>query len=275
MTKRAAHLALLMAAAATLSGCQIMGVHRLSSAADTVKAVTAPSSLQEGRQALAENRTGAAIDAFNLALFNGEDPAAAYNGLGVAYARLGRDDLAYRLFRKAVMSDPANPVYSRNFALLMDSPRFTLRTMAEAEPQPSIAQPPQPEAKLAADERGAKLVRSSGHQFSLVTAEPAAVDAPAATRTAALSCRSARRTATCPSARLPLVGSRKQAEGGSKANRSKDPAQAAAWAELMASFDTAPAETGKRKVYDLSTMPRTQSQQGSGSQERRDGNGRS
>lgn len=272
MTKQAKRLALLMAAAATLSGCQIMGVHRIASAAERTRTAATPSSLQEGRLALDENRTAAAIDAFNLALFNGEDPAAAYNGLGVAYARLGRDDLAYRLFKKAMMSDPANPVYSRNFAMLIDSPRFTLRTLAEGASPPPMSQAQLPEAKPPENDRGARLARTSGHQFNLVTAEPAGTS-NAVIRTAILDCPSARRSASCHSPRLPLVGSRKPPESRSNSDRLKDTAQAAAWAELIASFERAPTEAGKRKVYDLSTMPG--SQQGSGSQAKGDSNGRS
>lgn len=80
-----------------------------------------------GRKHLAEGQPGLAIEAFQRALAGGEPVAPAVNGLGVAYARIGRFDLAQRYFEQAAASDPANSQYSDNLARLMRSPALALR----------------------------------------------------------------------------------------------------------------------------------------------------
>jgi tetratricopeptide (TPR) repeat protein len=96
-------------------------------------ALAAGSSTEAGRAQLADGRPGLAIASFQRALTNGEQVAPALNGLGVAYARLDRDDLAERFFREAMAVDPANSRYSENLALLMRSPSFIARSAATAE----------------------------------------------------------------------------------------------------------------------------------------------
>jgi tetratricopeptide (TPR) repeat protein len=58
---------------------------------------------------------------------SGEPIAPAVNGLGVAYARLGRFDLAQRYFQQAMASDPTNTKYADNLAKLMRSPTLAMR----------------------------------------------------------------------------------------------------------------------------------------------------
>lgn len=178
MKRTIAKLALLTGATVALGGCQIFAPNQLASTkAERGKAVRTAdargvSGLDQGRAHLRGQRWGQAIEAFNVALMTGEDPAAAYNGLGVAYARLGREDLAYRFFKKASMSDPENPVYSRNLALLMDSPGFDLAAMNRGERQlaPKAAPVPAPVARQAATlPTPGKLHREAKGQFSLVT----------------------------------------------------------------------------------------------------------
>jgi hypothetical protein len=90
-----------------------------------------PAALETGRRQLADGQTGLAIESFQRALADGEHVAAALNGLGVAYARLGRFDLAQRFFQEAMAADPADARYADNLARLMRSPALALRRDAD------------------------------------------------------------------------------------------------------------------------------------------------
>jgi tetratricopeptide (TPR) repeat protein len=138
----------------------------------------------EGRRQLAEGQTGLAIESFQRALANGEPIAPAANGLGVAYARLDRFDLAQRYFLQARASDPANPQYADNLARLMrssalamrrdeDIARAALQAAAQSEAAAQSAQ-----SVRAASAMG-KLQRVSRGEVRIATAPPQA--APAAT----------------------------------------------------------------------------------------------
>lgn len=87
----------------------------------------AESATSVGRRQLAEGQTGLAIESFQRAMASGEPIAPAVNGLGVAYARLDRFDLAQRYFQQAMASDPANTDYADNLARLMRSPALAMR----------------------------------------------------------------------------------------------------------------------------------------------------
>jgi tetratricopeptide (TPR) repeat protein len=180
---RASAIALLF----SLGGCQFLGKLNIArgGSQEPQQAATAasamPSSLAEGREHLRANRNGLAIDAFNLALVRGEDPAAAYNGLGVAYARVGRGDLAYRFFKKANNSDPDNPVYASNLIRLVDSPDFALNQIdrAPAAPPARVTERPVAAGSAAAAPRvPGKLYREGRGQISLTTRPDTAATAP-------------------------------------------------------------------------------------------------
>ena len=179
---RASAMAMLL----SLGGCQFFGKLNMaqSGSKEQQRSVavdrTMPSSLAEGREHLRSNRNGMAIDAFNLALIRGEDPAAAYNGLGVAYARIGRNDLAYRFFKKANASNPDNPVYASNLIRLVDSPAFALNQIdrAPAAPPARAAERPVAAATTAAPRVPGKLYREGRGQISLTTRPDPAMTAP-------------------------------------------------------------------------------------------------
>ena len=166
-----------------LGGCQFFGNLHLTGkfrdkehAAELAAGTYGPAT-QQGRDYLRSDLTGLAIDAFNRGLATGEDPAAAYNGLGVAYARLGRTDLAYRFFKKATMSDPVNPAYAHNLTSLVNSPAFTLNVMAREMPAPMNRVEPRSEARTAdrpvrTPQVPGKLYREGNRQFSLITVVP-------------------------------------------------------------------------------------------------------
>src|SRR3546814_9961813 len=51
-----------------------------------------------------------------------DSAAEAYNGLGVAYAKLGRADLAERYFKMALSMDGTNPRFAANLDRFYNSP---------------------------------------------------------------------------------------------------------------------------------------------------------
>ncbi|WP_095013106.1 hypothetical protein [Tsuneonella mangrovi] len=73
--------------------------------------------LAAARKALSEGRTSDAIDGFMVARLYPASAAAAYNGLAVAYSRIGRTDLTERFFTKAVALAPQDDRYRANLAL--------------------------------------------------------------------------------------------------------------------------------------------------------------
>lgn len=130
-----------------------------------------------GRAQLAEGRTGLAIESFQRALASGEPIAPAVNGLGVAYARLGRFDLAQRYFRQAMASDPADPRYADNLARLMTSPTLALRRDGDAvQAALRAAATPAASAPETATARAepvpGKLQRVSRSEVRIATAPP-------------------------------------------------------------------------------------------------------
>jgi tetratricopeptide (TPR) repeat protein len=126
-----------------LGACSsFLGIHfaRHTPKAPPVEALAASvgASTAAGRALLADGQPGQAIESFQRALTSGEPQAAALNGLGVAYVRLGRDDLAERFFREAMAADPANTRYADNLTLLMRSPSFAARNAAALAAQASL-----------------------------------------------------------------------------------------------------------------------------------------
>lgn len=74
--------------------------------------------LEEGRVLLMQGQIAAAVASFRIAQL---DPAAApdaMNGLGVAYAKIGRTDLADRYFREALALRPSDDRFAANILRL-------------------------------------------------------------------------------------------------------------------------------------------------------------
>lgn len=72
-----------------------------------------------GRALLDAGQPGLAVDTFRKALAKGEAEAPALNGLGVAYARIGRQDLAIWYFKQAMVVDPGDTRYAKNLERVM------------------------------------------------------------------------------------------------------------------------------------------------------------
>jgi tetratricopeptide (TPR) repeat protein len=250
-------VALVLASATLLSGCQFLGSLNLGHRGGDVRTSKAMASFytDKGRELLRSGRPGEAIEAFNLALATGEVPAPAYNGLGVAYSRIGRPDLSYRFFKKATMSAPDNPVFANNLDRLVKSPQFTLDMspdfQAPQAPQ-QAASAPTGQAANAAPPVAGRLHKSGSHQFSIVTLDPAASEAPAATtrRAQRQGCGAVRSTARdCSGAASVQVVTRRKLPVAAPA--------AAAQGTDVAGNAAAPkaAPAPQRKTIDMRTMP--------------------
>lgn len=165
--------------AATVAGCQSSPWHgRFMSRSDapTLRGKDAgPLQLEEGRQYLREGNISRAVAAFQLARLDSDSAAEANNGLAVAYAKLGRPDLAERYFRTAILLQPDDTRYVANLLrlqgqVLMARQRTATAKLASAAAAPDAA--PGPRAPVAID----RVHRVSAGEFRIQTAEP--VQAP-------------------------------------------------------------------------------------------------
>ena len=127
--------ALAECAAILVSGCATQQnaapEFRLSSSAPAA-AVPGASMLQRGRAQLDAGLNALAIEAFRAEIRTNPDAADAYNGLAVAYGRIGRDDLAQRYFETALAKDPGNGKAQANLARLTDD-TAPITQMAQAD----------------------------------------------------------------------------------------------------------------------------------------------
>lgn len=74
--------------------------------------------LEAGKAHLIHNRPALAVVAFRQASYDPAHAARAYNGMGVAYAQMGRSDLAQKYFEMAIAADPTDGRFSANLAKL-------------------------------------------------------------------------------------------------------------------------------------------------------------
>ncbi|WP_296679633.1 tetratricopeptide repeat protein [Novosphingobium sp.] len=167
-----------------LPGCSaLFGKNKLTSQTGTeeqiqVAAEAAPVKVavmtDAGRKALDHGNAGMAIEAFTRAVTSGEAPAPALNGLGVAYARIGRFDLAQRYFQRAAQIDPDEMRYQSNLSRLMRSPLFAKRHQAD-EANAMLARAEEQQAAAAKTRQAAapgQLQRVGANQFYIKTAAP-------------------------------------------------------------------------------------------------------
>lgn len=140
-----------------------------------------------GRQQLADGQTGAALDSFRLAYAVGEPSAPAFNGIAVAYVRLGSFEQAQRFFGMAIEAAPEEESYRSNMARLMSSPLLAQRKDGDRGAAIAAASVPKgPAAAVPALAEAGKLTRISRNEFRIVTVPQGkeAAKAPV-TRTAA------------------------------------------------------------------------------------------
>ncbi len=109
--------------------------------------------LEEGRAFLRDGNIAAAVASFRIASLDRANQADACNGLGVAYAMLGREDLAQRYFREAMTIEPTNPRYAANILRLQRQVMLASQSHDKAQTSEVYAAVPQPAARLASLER--------------------------------------------------------------------------------------------------------------------------
>lgn len=107
------------------SGCQSfwadLGLASRSASESTMAQEQRVDRLEMGRAALRAGAPGTAIYHFERAILDPATAADAYNGMGVAYARLGREDLAQRFFNTALRLRPGDTRIARNLDRLYAS----------------------------------------------------------------------------------------------------------------------------------------------------------
>ena len=171
--KKVALGASVMVMALMLGGCQALGLGGRHMARTSVDAELAANPvdmgaahLEAGRRALAAGNTVDAIDAFMRAKASPEHMPAAYNGLAVAYSRLGRTDLSERFFLTAVALAPEQDRYRANLALF-----YTRNGQPKiAEPTLAIAPAAAPAmTQVAAAPAPAPVVRALGAGVTVQT----------------------------------------------------------------------------------------------------------
>lgn len=171
------NLMLAVAGTAILAGCGSPLSRVRLTGAQTQELTAAPinSDLAAGKRALADGQYGAAVAALRLARLDPACSAEATNGLGVAYAQLGRDDLAERYFREAVAMDPQDRRFTANLARFEQARTAQLAARSAPAALPVAAPAPQLKAGLrVASGGGSKTVTVSG----TAPAKPLRVAAP-------------------------------------------------------------------------------------------------
>ncbi|MFL0357721.1 tetratricopeptide repeat protein [Erythrobacter sp. GH1-10] len=112
-------------AAVSLGGCQSfladLGLAKRSASDASVASTDGMSRVELGRAALKAGAPGTAIHHFERAVLDPAQAPDAYNGMGVAYAQLGREDLAERFFNAALMLRPHDQKIARNLERLYKS----------------------------------------------------------------------------------------------------------------------------------------------------------
>ena len=108
-----------------LSGCQsvlnTLGFNSSASSRPALAQAIGEPDLVAGQEALRAGNISQAIASFRLAMLDPGSQADASNGLGIAYARLGRADLAERYFLQATEIAPKGEKYAANLMRFYES----------------------------------------------------------------------------------------------------------------------------------------------------------
>lgn len=138
--------------------------------------------LQVGRDALADKQYAKAIVAFRNARLASGETAAVLNGMAIAYAGIGRADLAEQHFQQAIAEAPDNLRYRHNLQRLYDAtPRMAEARQAvapldEAKPVPTIFAGSDVRATIRVEQPVAHLTRTSDRGVSIATVRVAAAE---------------------------------------------------------------------------------------------------
>lgn len=119
--------------------------------------------LEEGRAMLRDGRISAAAASFRIAMLDPATAAEANNGLAVAYAKVGRPDLAARYFRAAIELAPSDTRFAANLLRMQHSVMMARRAAAQASPALAQAAPAPEMPKLAAAQQVHRATRGEFH----------------------------------------------------------------------------------------------------------------
>lgn len=140
----------------------------------------AQSQMALAREALQLEQYGLAIICFRNVQRFPEHAAAAHNGLGVVFAKIGRFDLARRYFALAAEQDPADTRFAANLARLdtavAERQAANLAQAAVAAPI-RAARTSQP-GPITVHQPDTTIVRVSSNSVSIITAQPSRAPEP-------------------------------------------------------------------------------------------------
>lgn len=166
---------ILVAASLSLAGCQGLfhSSHNLRSDARVAlnRNPTAYAAIQlaVGKKALGNGQYAEAISAFRVARSEPEYAADSYNGLAIAYANLGRTDLADRYFNQAIALAPSDDRFRANLARLY---RTQIVPIDGQSVQSALAMAQQEAAQIAPMPAVAANVASPGLRGAVTVARP-------------------------------------------------------------------------------------------------------
>lgn len=139
--KRDARIMPLMVAALAITGCQSpllkgLGLSKSSAQSSAFSRADADGllALEEGRVYLMQGQIAAAVASFRIAQLDPVAAPDAKNGLGVAYAKIGRNDLADRYFREALALRPGDDRFAANILRLQRDVMLARALPQEIEP---------------------------------------------------------------------------------------------------------------------------------------------
>ena len=182
-------IATCMVAVIGLSGCQgvlsKLGFSSSNSSRPASAQAIGEPDLVAGQESLRAGNIGQSIISFRLAMLDPASQADASNGLGIAYARLGRADLAERYFLAATEIAPLGKKYAANLMRFYESDlartaqakalRLQQAELARLENQSAVAANEATETARTA-RRGPILVRTRGDGESISSSADVAVN---------------------------------------------------------------------------------------------------
>ena len=140
--------------AIALSGCASLSPDGHGALGDLSEAKTeaawlalSAEQLELGRDRIRAGNFASALEPLKLAALHPDHAAAAHNAIGVAYAKLGRKDIALRFMTLALAEDPASAKYAANLALLRQG--GTAETLPPGAAEARTAELPAPAAAVA------------------------------------------------------------------------------------------------------------------------------
>lgn len=184
----------------TLSGCQaIFGprtAHIDTASQPAMAQQQVNPALDQGRQLLKAGRIAQAIELLRVAQRDPSSMAEASNGLGVAYAKLGRHDLADRYFKMALSLEPSDTRFAANMIRLQRDYDLSTKRQEEAVRLAKKAEEERLARQARIVEQG-RIERVSRGQVSIRTHSAASDSAPR-TEVFAMNSRSAAEDAPRP-----------------------------------------------------------------------------